>query len=145
MLFSKGFCKIIVEANQASITLAGQLFLYNEKTNKFDILKKHGRLNAYQKRWILILIVLASICLRILDYKLLAKKDYNCNSSAKYKLALMMLVLVFVVAEHFRVRGFFAKDYLSFLNAAAFIERKYDKGNLLKHYNYKHKVATILT
>ncbi len=125
MLFFNGFLEILLEANEASPKLAGQLFVYHTKLHKFDTLRKHSSTNPYQYRWLFLLTVVAIMILR----NVYSKKDYSGNGTAKSRLSTMMIILVLVVVEHYRIRGFFAQDYISFLNAATFIERKYDSGN----------------
>ncbi len=128
MLLSNGFFKIVIEANEASPRIAGQMFGYNADTSKFDTLEKRGSKNSYIKRWIFLQIVSVIILLRIVDYKMLAKKSSNENAAAKSNLCTMMLFIVLTAAEHYRIRGFNADDYLCFINAATFLERKYDDG-----------------
>lgn len=137
MLLSENFVEIIIQAKENFSKVAGQLFTYSATKYKFEILKKEGSTNEYQRRWLFLLVVAVNLILRILYYKLVHENDKNSYTSGNLNLCIFQLVLVVATTEHFRLRGCFPDAYLSSLNSVISIERNFNDGKLQK-YNFQN-------
>ncbi len=126
---ANSFLKIFTRANQQSPKVAGQLFTYNAKYNKFEIVERQGAANKFKARWIFLQIISATMILRVVDIRLLSQNESrDGNKVAQQNMCIMMFLMCALTGERYKIRGRFPQDYISYFNGVIEFEKKYIKG-----------------
>lgn len=117
MTSSKEFVDIIVNANKWSPILSGQLFAWNIKTNKIEILKKNGTRLGFKFRWRFLLFIVASMVVRIVNLNISKTTPNQMETkTVEIKLCIMMIIMCLCVSECYRVWSYFPEPFIAFLN-----------------------------
>lgn len=128
MLLSENFLQPLIIAHGRLPLICGQLFKFVEKDQQFVVIKKRSARDGFQVRWILFALISLTFLIRIL---LLGHPDIKLSSpdfaTLDRNMSILMFATTMVVVEHYRVRCTFPQEFVSFLNGALRMEKKYIK------------------
>lgn len=133
MFLSKHFLPILVLANKSSSKISGQMFLYNP-TNAvgFEVSTNKRTKIGYQIRYILCVLVAIEELYRILRMMTTQSSDsYMGSSHLETSFCVMFTICSILIAERYRVRGNFSKEYVTYYNSILLSESQYEKGQYL--------------
>ncbi len=121
---------ILVKATKMSPNISGIQIIYSKQTCQFSINDYQCAKRRFQNRWILLLLIKLTYFIRIIMLKL---DHVTADPTAKQLEILQCIVvicIISVVAERYRIGYLYPNDFVSFLNAAISIERNCVKGTL---------------
>ncbi len=103
MLLVENFLETLVDANQTSVKIAGQLFAYNARNKNVEIFDKslRGR-KRFAFRWILLLFIACSVPVRIVALKQ-TNKNVQSYTTMDTNLCMIMFVKLLTMAERYRM------------------------------------------
>lgn len=128
MILAENFLQVLIQANEMSPFIAGQLFTFQAKTQKFKVLNKNQIINGFQVRWLLFLVISFTFLFRIM-LSLSNANNHNMNTTVvEVNVSIMMVVITLIASDRYRIRGSYPEDFVSFFNGTMEIEQKYSKG-----------------
>lgn len=128
MILSDNFLKILIRVYKISPTICGQLFTFSETSHQFEILDKKNVTNGYKVRSFICFLVSLEFLARAITLKV---SDTENKFIVDTNVCLMMTFIGVAATEHYRIRGSFPTNFLSFFNGAISIEKKYMRGTYL--------------
>lgn len=129
MAIIANFLSTLIESTKLSPKIAGQLFMYNEATAKFEVIHTKWSKNGYISRSVLMLLVCTTMLDRIISINFHPEKDTEAHS----KLCLMMIVSCTLMAERYRIRTLYPNEFVLFFNQIAKLESTLTKGMAVKN------------
>ncbi len=134
MLISENFLPILFQANHTFSKITGQLFTYNAESQKVHLLNQNeASRNGYKFRWILMIFVACATLARIAFIKLKAT-EANSKEIVELNLCVMMICMLLVVAECYKMWTYYPEDLVLFLNGAIDMEIHKSKGEKKQSY-----------
>lgn len=82
MIIYEKFLPILVQANEMSPFISGQLFMFVIKDQKFSTVSKHKTPNGFIIRWILLLLISFTFLYRVINSKLANAHSNSQNDIA---------------------------------------------------------------
>ncbi len=95
MFLTKHFLQQIIQANQASPKMAGQLFTYNPKTKQFETLTRNSASTGYRSRCFLLFLLSVTALARICILKLNSYSKNETTIIVEINLCAMMLLVLY--------------------------------------------------
>lgn len=126
---SEKILQIALQANRTFPSFVGQLFEYNVKEGKVEIIPG-GALLGFRIRWFFLLLNAAITLLRIFNDHLFAKTEteIGLHKKAHLNLSVMMFLICILAGERYRLRAKCPQDYVAFFNGTIQIEWNFSKG-----------------
>lgn len=131
MIVSQKFLKLLVQAMNLYSLICGQLFTFDVRRQKFVILDKPGAMLGFKARSVLLLLVSITSFIRVIKLMLSNVHIDNSNNTAvEINISIMLIVINIAASEYYRLRGDYPEDFVTFMNGAMGIEKKYMNGKL---------------
>lgn len=130
MFLSEQFLPILIQANQTSRFICGQIFSYSSiKPVGFQVSQKRKTKIGYQLRCLFFVGVAIEGLYRMWYIMTTqSKNSYMGSSRLETSLCVMVTVASVLVAERYRVREKYCKEYVTYYNSLLVSESKCDKG-----------------
>lgn len=129
MLLAENFVQVIINGYYTSNTIVGQQLIYNSKNQNFEAIRKRKTRIFLKMRLILLSLISIATIVRIIDVNLQIKSNrQQGNHSVETNMCIMILFMLVLIGERYRIRSKFPNDYVKFLNGAIAIEKSYGIG-----------------
>lgn len=129
MLLAENFVQVIINGYYTSNTIVGQQLIYNSKNQNFEAIRKRKTRIFLKMRLILLSLISIATIVRIIDVNLQIKSNRRQgNHSVETNMCIMILFMLVLIGERYRIRSKFPNDYVKFLNGAIAIEKSYGIG-----------------
>lgn len=97
MIFSEIFLPILIQTNEMSPCICGQLFTFVVKDHKFAIVSNYKKPNGFVIRWILLLCISFTFICRVISFRLTDGNIYSPNDIfVETSLSILMVVMSLV-------------------------------------------------